>query len=248
MRVSQDQPTDRRTTPVWALLLVLAVPALGVASIARGEVVVGIIWVAAIPAAWVVGRVLRRNGTRSADADAPAGVERALAHWAVGVGGFGALVVIAAVAAILQGLPSGLSGVPALFLGMFALLLAGRIVLSIRTVGQLEVLTERYGLGTLVVVVAKDAGVRGYARRPVVIAIDDSRLAIARASAGDAAWQVLPLTSLAKAEVRITGPGGEIEVANGGFDVHLTGIQARPLRRMEAILSAAGSSGQAERR
>jgi hypothetical protein len=206
--MANSEQAARRRTPLWAIPLIIAIPAFGVAAIVRGDLVTGVIWVAAVPAAFVVGRLIGRGGVPPPDADGPDGVAHTLKLWAVGLGTVSAFFVVLGVVVSRRGDPSA---VPALVLAIAGLWLAARALQSLLTVRRLTSIAERHGLGELVVLIAREPGARGFARRGVVIGLNETRLAIARSRFRNVSWEIMSLAELSKADVRVTGPGGDLE-------------------------------------
>lgn len=223
---------------MWARVLVLAVPALGIVALVQGNVVGGLVWLVAIPVASAIGRLIAPSARPDADADEPPAVARSLVRWTIGLGVVGALLIALGISVCLQDLPGIVVGSPSVAMGLFGLYLAGRNAQSMVTVRQLVEIADQHELGTLVVLAGRESGRRGWVRRPVVAGLGDTRLAIARASFGEASWEIRRLTALSKAGVRITGAAGDFEVAGVELDLHLTAVRARALLRAEAILSA----------
>lgn len=228
------------SVPAWAVLLILAVPALGIASLLGGNTVRGVIFLAAVPAAAAVGLLIRLLTSRQetpAEPDGPVAVARTMVRWGAGLGIGGLLFVLIGVRAIVAGAGAPF-GVAAVLVGLFGVLLAGRAVVVVRAVRQLAGICARHEIGSPVVLVAKELGLDGFTRRPVVIGMDETRLVVMRAGILHTASQIMSIADVSHDEVNLKGAGGDLELVGEGVDLKLDGIPASPLVRAQAIFGA----------
>ena len=226
--------TDPATVPkipAWGWLVVVGAPIVGVAELLLGNYFWGVLLVAGSPVGFAIRLYRRRRGAQP-PTDEPADVASWLLRWAIGYQVCAAFFLVLGSLAIPSGIPMIALGLPVGYLGV-------RVLQHRHTVQQLGDFAEGHAFGTLVVLVGRETGPSGLARRGWVIGVDDARLAIARASFREAAWEVRALTEVSKFEAHLKQAAGDLFYADAVQDLHLTAILARPLRRAEALVAAA---------
>jgi hypothetical protein len=226
---------SKRTTPWWAIAAAAPVVALGIAGLIRGEVVGAAVFVGAPVALFVLVLLVNRRRSLRLEQGEPS-VLRWLTVWGIGIGAFGAFLLLGGSVAIASGAP--VAATAGLATGVVAMYVVWRIIQSIVTVRRLLRYPGDDGLREQAIVVGRQPGAQGFAGSFFVVGVTRSRLAIARASVRQAQWEFRPLTAASRVGVWITGSGGDLEIADGEFKLHLTAIPARHLIHTQQLLPA----------
>jgi hypothetical protein len=219
----------RHGLPTWVIALNAATMAFGVIYLVDGQLVAGLIFLGGPPVAFTLGGLLARYR----DTGEGQSVVRSLAAWTLTFAGAGSLLLLGGVVAVLTG---SAAGVALLVVGTAAMYLAGRILQAKVTVTQLLRLLDDPTTEEQAVLLGREPGARGLLRPGWIVGVGPSRLAIARASFGRSRWEMVPLSSLSTIDIRVTGAGGDLLLANEKLDLHITAISEGQLRAAEAIV------------